>query len=163
MQFQNMGMTAPMAMQSTGQMYQNMNNGMIPQNTGMPYMNMVSHATGGIQQPMPHNPLQAPLINQPTGQLQSFGQQQQLGYMSAQPTMNTGRGMSVNSLLPPPLVPNATGAQQFTGARPLVAQPTGPPPNVKFGVNSAKKLVPQPTGRADLTKASMLLPFIFWN
>ncbi|KAI5850390.1 SH3 domain-containing protein [Morchella snyderi] len=160
MQFQNMGMTAPLAMQPTGQMYQNMNNGMMPQNTGMPYMNMVSHATGGIQQPMPHNPLQAPLINQPTGQLQSFGQQ--LGYMSGQPTMNAGRGMGVNSLLPPPLVPNATGAQQqFTGARTLVAQPTGPPPNVKFGVNSAKKLVPQPTGRADLTKATPDNPFGF--
>ncbi|PUU84298.1 hypothetical protein B9Z19DRAFT_1070015 [Tuber borchii] len=38
-------------------------------------------------------------------------------------------------------------------------QKTGPPPTVKFGVD-AKKLTPQPTGRANLSKASTypLLP-----
>ena len=49
-----------------------------------------------------------------------------------------------NSQLPPALIPTA---------RPLSAQPTGPPPTVKFGVQP-KKLMPQPTGRADLSKAS---------
>lgn len=155
MPFQNMGMPAPMTMQPTSQMFQNMNNSLMPHNTGMPYMNMVGQApTSGIQQPMPQNPIQAPIITQPTGMLQNnFGQHQPLGF---QPNMNTGRGIGINSFLPPPLVPTATGApQQFAGAKPLVPQPTGPPPNVKFGVNQAKKLVPQPTGRADLSKASM--------
>lgn len=161
MQFQNMGMQAPMTMQPTGQMFP-MNTGMMQQNTGLPYMNMVGQ-TPGIQQPMPQNTMQTPIISQPTGMLQSFGQQQP-SFMSQQSTMNTGRGMGINSFLPSPLVPTVTGAQQMLGAKPLIAQPTGPPPNVKFGVNSAKKLVPQPTGRADLSKASTfpLTPLCRW-
>lgn len=160
MSFQSMGMSAPMTMQPTGQMFP-MSTGMMQQNTGLPFMNMVGQPpTGGIQQPMPQNPMQAPIILQPTGMLQNFGQQQQPSFLSQQPTMNAGRGIGINSLLPPPLVPTATGVQQMPGAKPLIAQPTGPPPNVKFGVNPVKKLVPQPTGRADLSKASMFSSFI---
>lgn len=157
MQFPNMGMQAPMAMQPTGQMFP-MNTGMMQQNTGLPYMNLVGQPpVGGIQQPMPQNTMQPPIISQPTGMLQNFGQQP--SFMSQQSTMDTGRGMGINSFLPSPLVPTATGSQQqMLGVKPLIAQPTGPPPNVKFGVNSAARLVPQPTGRADLSKASMF-PF----
>lgn len=157
MQFQTMGMPAPMTMQPTGQMFP-MNTGMMQQNTGLPYMNLVGQPPVGIQQPMPQNPMQPPIISQPTGMLQNFNQQQP-SFLSQQSTMNTGRGMGINSFLPPPLVPTATGAQQMPGAKPLIAQPTGPPPNVKFGVNS-KKLVPQPTGRADLSKASTFPPLV---
>jgi hypothetical protein len=35
-----------------------------------------------------------------------------------------------------------------------VPQKTGPAPKVAFGVQAAKKLTPQPTGRANLANAS---------
>jgi hypothetical protein len=47
-------------------------------------------------------------------------------------------------------------------AQPLVPQKTGPPPPVRFGVQpAAKKLTPQPTGRANLAKATPQNPFGF--
>jgi hypothetical protein len=39
-------------------------------------------------------------------------------------------------------------------AQPLVAQKTGPAPPIRFGVQQAKKLTPQPTGKASLANAS---------
>lgn len=107
-----------------------------------------------------------PLQAQPTGfQPQSqFGTQQNFGQPQG----------GINSYLPPALTPEKTGIQpqqggfggmmsQPTGfgmqtgqaAQPLVPQQTGPAPPVRFGVTAeAKKLAPQPTGRANLSKAS---------
>jgi hypothetical protein len=79
-------------------------------------------------------------------------QPQVTGMQSMQPQM-TGmqfggfgnNGMAVNRGLPSPLVP------QRTAAPTLIPQPTGPAPTVRFGV---QKLTPQPTGKANLNKAS---------
>ena len=63
--------------------------------------------------------------------------------------------LGVNRVLPPPLIPQPTAAS-------LQPQPTGPAPAVRFGVPQ-KKLTPQPTGRANLNKASTwaLLHFVW--
>ena len=54
----------------------------------------------------------------------------------------------------PPMPPMPSMPQQQTLA-PLQPQKTGPAPPVRFGVtNEPRKLVPQPTGRANLSKAS---------
>lgn len=93
----------------------------------------------------------------------------------------------VNSFLPPPMEPQRTGMpgqmqpqatgmpftqgfgntgappqqqqqQQQAPMQPLVAQKTGPPPPVRFGMTGDAKLAPQPTGRrANLAHASKLL------
>ncbi|KAF2460142.1 hypothetical protein BDY21DRAFT_370018 [Lineolata rhizophorae] len=60
----------------------------------------------------------------------------------------------------------AGGARQQTGGgglQPLVAQKTGPPPPVRFGVSEGqRKLAPQPTGkRANLSMATPQNPFGF--
>lgn len=91
-----------------------------PQATGMSMGPQMNIPSFGMQPQMPMMPI-------PTGQPSTLG---------------------INSILPPPLVPQPTAA-------PLRPQPTGPPPPVKFGVQ-AQKLKPQPTGKADLSKASML-------
>lgn len=106
------------------------------------------------------------LAPQPTGfqpQFQSSLQPQQTG--------------SINSVLQPALQPQNTGINGFGGrpgfgqppppmppmppmpsqpaAAPLIPQKTGPAPPVKFGVQPANKLMPQPTGRkANLSQAS---------
>jgi hypothetical protein len=103
----------------------------------------------------PYQPLQA----QPTG------------YNSFQPSPLNPQATGVNRFLPPALAPQPTGfmSTQSTSpvppmppmppnmpqAQPLVPQKTGPPPSIKFGVQPAKKLTPQPTGRANLANASM--------
>ncbi|KAK2808704.1 hypothetical protein FQN49_008684, partial [Arthroderma sp. PD_2] len=116
----------------------------------------------GQQQPFPA------LAPQPTGYSQ-FGQQQQA------PPMPTG---STNSTLPTPLQPQRTGVNGFgtnpsftpspppipqQPAAPLLPQKTGPPPPVRFGVHkdSAKKIIPQPTGKANLSQATPSNPFGF--
>lgn len=104
------------------------------------------------------------------------GQISQYGGLQAQPTgfqpgltqSPFGSG-SINNYLPPALQPQPTGFQslqplQPTGTdglkplQPLVAQKTGPPPPVRFGVTpETKKLTPQATGRrANLAQASKL-------
>jgi len=89
---------------------------------------------------------------QSTG-FQSPFQAQQTGFqqpLQAQPTsFNHTNGFGNNNLPPVPPIP------QSTTPAPLIPQQTGPAPDIKFGVNpAAKRLVPQPTGRADLSKAS---------
>ncbi len=109
-------------------------------------------------------------------------QTQQTGFQMSQPT---GFGQApfqpqatgVNVFLPPALQPQQTGmsfANGFGNAPPmppipqsapaLVAQKTGPPPPVRFGVqNEKKKLVSQPTGkRANLAAASEYFPKSLW-
>jgi hypothetical protein len=148
--------------QATGFMGQNQyTNGMMPQPTGF-----VPQSQFGIQQQQQPFPQQAGfqgLASQPT----SFG-----GFAQPQQPMPTG----INSVLPPALQPQPTGANGFGNqystaspppvppipqqptATPLSPQKTGPPPSVRFGVkhDGPKKLEPQPTGlRANLSQASM--------
>ncbi|QDS68033.1 hypothetical protein FKW77_009593 [Venturia effusa] len=132
------------------------------------------------------DPPRAPFQPQATG----FGPQatgfpsQQTGFQSSYtPSPLQPQATGINAFLPPALVPQATGipASQFgnfsnpqgynvppvppipqpQALKPLVAQKTGPPPPVRFGVAPAKRLVSQPTGRADLSKATPQNPFGF--
>ncbi|KAI5789097.1 SH3 domain-containing protein [Geopyxis carbonaria] len=73
--------------------------------------------------------------------------------MSQSISSTTGR----SSFLPAPLVPQPTSVISPA----LQPQPTGPPPSVRFGVQGQKKLTPQPTGRANLSKATPDNPFGF--
>lgn len=96
-------------------------------------------------------------------------QPQQTGYNTFQPSPLNPQATGVNRFLPPAIQPQPTGfmSQQapppvppmppmpnMPQLQPLVPQKTGPPPTIKFGV-AAKKLTPQPTGRANLANASM--------
>jgi hypothetical protein len=84
---------------------------------------------------------------QRTGFTNGFGQQQSPPPMPPMPPMPTGIGGG-----------NGIGG----GLAPLTAQKTGPAPPVRFGTQpKAKKLVPQPTGKADLSKATPMNPFGF--
>ncbi|EFR02085.1 cytoskeleton assembly control protein SLA1 [Nannizzia gypsea CBS 118893] len=139
----------------------------------VPFMNSPQQFMGGQQQPFQtSSPAQQgfpALAPQPTGYPQ-FGQQQQ-------PPMPTG---SINSVLPTPLQPQRTGANGFginpsftpspppipqqPAAAPLLPQKTGPAPPVRFGVHkdaAAKKIMPQPTGKANLAQATPSNPFGF--
>ncbi|KAE9991861.1 hypothetical protein EG327_010739 [Venturia inaequalis] len=132
------------------------------------------------------DPPRAPFQPQATGfgpQATGF-QPQQTGFQSSYtPSPLQSQATGINSFLPPALVPQATGipASQFGNfsnpqgynippvppipqsqtLQPLVAQKTGPPPPVRFGMGPAKRLVSQPTGRADLSKATPQNPFGF--
>jgi hypothetical protein len=96
-------------------------------------------------------------------------QVQPTGYNSFQPSPLNPQATGVNRFLPPALAPQPTGFMSTQSAppmppmppmpnmpnmQPLVPQKTGPPPTIKFGVQAAKKLTPQPTGRASLANAS---------
>lgn len=103
---------------------------------------------GFAPQPTGFNPQQ-----QQTGFMgqQQQQQQQQPQFNIAQPTggMNGAFGQPA-----PQLPPQQTGGV-LSAAAPLVPQKTGPPPPVRFGVTGGQKgLVPQSTGRADLSRAS---------
>jgi hypothetical protein len=126
------------------------------------------------------DPPRAPFQPQATGfgpQATGF-QPQQTGFQSSYtPSPLQPQATGINAFLPPALQPQATGIpanqfgnfsnpqsynippippipQQQQSLQPLVPQKTGPPPPVRFGVGPAKRLVSQPTGRADLSKAS---------
>jgi len=115
----------------------------------------------------------------------------QSGYPSFQPSPLNPQATGINRFLPPALPPQPTGflsmpiqqqqqqqqnhqvplpppppplpqQQQQQQLQPLVPQKTGPPPAIKFGVPApAKKLAPQPTGRANLANATPQNPFGF--
>jgi hypothetical protein len=124
-------------MQSQGTLPNMMGPQQIPfQNTGMP---AGQFANGGFTQPG----FQMQMQPQITGMQQA----------PAQFPMYTG-ALGINRTLPAPLIPQTTAAT----LQPLQPQPTGPPPPVRFGVQ--KKLTPQPTGRANLTKASAWFPHL---
>lgn len=168
-QFQNGIMPQPtgfnqMPPQQTG--YQ----GFQPQPTGFqqgyPQQFVTGTQTGSPFADPPRQPFQPT----PSGMQNTFSPQQ-TGFMGSQ---QTG--------LPPALQPQQTGMNGFgqppqqtggvfgppstfappppmppmpTGMQPLQPQKTGPAPPVRFGVQpAANKLVPQPTGRANLAKAS---------
>jgi hypothetical protein len=128
-------------MQSQGTLPNMMGPQQIPyQNTGMP---TGQFANGGFTQPG----FQMSMQPQITGMQQAPAQFPM--YTGAPP--NAG-ALGGNRGLPAPLIPQNTAAS----LQPLQPQPTGPPPPVRFGVQ--KKLTPQPTGRANLTKASASHP-----
>jgi hypothetical protein len=130
-------------MQSQGTLPNMMGQQQIPfQNTGM---SAGQFANGGFTQPG----FQMQMQPQITGMQQAPAQFPM--YTGAQP--NAG-ALGINRTLPAPLIPQTTAAT----LQPLQPQPTGPPPPVRFGVQ--KKLTPQPTGRANLTKASAWFPHL---
>ena len=78
----------------------------------------------------------------------------QTGFNMGGPQPTSTNGFPAPPPAPPQLPPQQTGGV-FGPLQPLSAQKTGPPPPVRFGVKGAQKvLAPQPTGRANLTKAS---------
>ena len=91
-------------------------------------------------------------VSQPTGVMNG-------GAFGAQPT----NGFMQPQAPPPQLPPQQTGGVfgPSQPIQPLVPQKTGPPPPVRFGVTAgANKLMPQPTGRANLAKASKYSPLL---
>ncbi|KAI5849040.1 SH3 domain-containing protein [Tricharina praecox] len=148
-----------MSFQNTGMMPQQYSQMGFPmqQQTPMP---MQVQMTG-----MPMQPIPQPQMQQMTGmpmqqqqQMTGMPMQQMTGQQPLPPfSMYGGVGsngaLGVNRILPPPLIPQQTAAS-------LRPQPTGPPPPVRFGVQP-KKMTPQPTGRANLTKATPENPFGF--
>ncbi|KAJ5408223.1 hypothetical protein N7509_002106 [Penicillium cosmopolitanum] len=172
----------PQMPQQTGFMGQGQGqfqNGLMPQPTGF-----TPQSQFGIQQQQQQ---QQPYGNgqpgfqgvapQPTG-FGGFAQSQQP--MQPMQPMQTG----INSVLPPALQPQPTGMNGFGNANnynqtpppvppipqqptaaPLSAQPTGPPPSIRFGVKPdapPPRLAPQPTGlRANLSQATPNNPFGF--
>jgi hypothetical protein len=126
----------------------------------------------GFQQPMqtgfqPNFPQNgSPFADPPRPPFQPM-QAQPTGYNSFQPSPLNPQATGVNRFLPPALQPQPTGFGQspppmppmppmpsMPTAQPLVAQKTGPAPPIRFGVQQAKKLTPQPTGKASLANAS---------
>ncbi|KAG9747925.1 hypothetical protein KCU73_g7223, partial [Aureobasidium melanogenum] len=177
--------------QATGFMQQPQQGGFqaqyqMPQSTGysqqQPYLN--GQATGSpFADPTPRPIFQS----QPTGMAQSYTMQpQQTGFGMAPPLQpqqtglppalqpqRTGftpqsqfgqsyaqqqNGFGSYGQQAPPMPPMPA---QPTGLQPLVPQKTGPPPPVRFGVQPAARLTPQPTGRANLSKATPQNPFGF--
>ncbi|EME49246.1 hypothetical protein DOTSEDRAFT_68123 [Dothistroma septosporum NZE10] len=108
----------------------------------------------------------------PSGLSNSFSPQQtgfQPSFNISQPTGMNGFGAQPTQpapQLPPQQTGGVFGPSQPLGAQappmPLIPQKTGPPPPVRFGVQpGAKPLAPQPTGRANLAKATPQNPFGF--
>lgn len=161
-------------------------NGLMPQPTGFQqpqqngFTSFPQSQSTGFQQPM-----QTGFGQQ--GFQQGFGngspfadppraafQPQPTGYTSFQPSPLNPQVTGINQFLPPALQPQPTGFGQnpppmppippmppmpsMNTAQPLVPQKTGPAPAVRFGVQPAKKLAPQPTGKASLANASKLPP-----
>lgn len=152
-----------------GQFQQNGMNGIMPQPTG--FMPMQAQPTG-FQAPM-QQPFQTGF--QPGFQQNFQGQQmpiqaQPTGFNSFSPSPLNPQATGVNRFLPPAIQPQVNGFGQapppmppmppMPTAAPLIPQKTGPPPPVRFGTQPAKKLTPQPTGRANLAKASEYLTFV---
>ena len=109
----------------------------------------------------PYQPNQ-PYQPTPSGLQNSFTAAQPTGFQSQpQPNFNIAQPTGINGFQQPQFPPQQTGGvlgppqSAGGGLQPLVAQKTGPAPPVRFGVQpGANKLAPQPTGRANLAKAS---------
>lgn len=136
-----------------------------PQQTGFQPQFQLNQNQSPFANP-PGQPQFQPLQSQPTG-FTTFSPSplnpQQTGILNPQAT-------GINRFLPPAIQPSMVGSSPsppsippmppmpaMPTAQPLVPQKTGPPPPVRFGVQPAKKLTPQPTGRANLAKASKFL------
>jgi hypothetical protein len=122
----------------------------------------------GMQQGFPTNG--SPFADQSRLPFQPM-QAQPTGFGSFAPSPLNPQVNGVNQFLPPAIQPTVTGYGQtqnpppmppmppmpaMPAAQPLVAQRTGPAPQIRFGTQT-KKLVPQPTGRANLANASKYL------
>jgi hypothetical protein len=120
----------------------------------------------------------SPFADPPRAPFQPM-QTQPTGYNSFQPSPLNPQATGVNRFLPPAIQPQLTGFGQsappmppmppmpsMATAQPLVPQRTGPAPKIAFGVQAAKKLTPQPTGRANLANASKFNTFdvrmLYW-
>lgn len=120
--------------------------------------------TPGLQPQQTGFGMPPPMIPQQTGlppalqpQRTGFTPQSQFGQNYAQ-QQATGFG-GYGGQQAPPMPPMPPMPQQPTGLQPLVPQQTGPAPPVRFGMPA--KLTPQPTGRANLAKATPQNPFGF--
>jgi len=106
------------------------------------------------------DPPRQPYQQMPSGLSNSFTAQQtgfQPSFNMTQPTGMNGYANPAVPNLPPQQTGGVFGPSQPLSipAAPLVPQKTGPPPPVRFGMQpGAKPLMPQPTGRANLSKAS---------
>ena len=169
-----------------GQGFGQFSGGLQPQQTGFSQQfqspqqpNFLNAQQPFINGHQPGSPFADPRPQQQIGLFQSLAPQPtgfQPQFQSLQP-QQTG---SINSILPPALQPQNTGVNGFGGrpgfgqppppmppmpelppqsiTAPLIPQKTGPAPPVKFGVQPANKLMPQPTGRkANLAQASTYL------
>lgn len=169
---------------------QPMQTGFIPQPTGFQQPPPIQPQPTGFQ-PGPSfqptaasSPFNDPLPRQQTFQHSLQPQPTGFGGFAPQPQPLNPQATGINRFLPPAIQPTITGmggpmgtsqspppvppmppmpGQGMQAPAPLVPQKTGPAPPIRFGVKpEAKKLVPQPTGRANLAKASKCFcPFSF--
>ncbi|GAB7365918.1 hypothetical protein MBLNU230_g7246t1 [Neophaeotheca triangularis] len=112
----------------------------------------------------PFQPTPSGLQNSFSPQQTGFSQQPQFNYQ--QTGIQNGNFGQPAPQLPPQQTGGVFGPSQPTGfggaPAPLQPQKTGPAPPVRFGVQpEAKRLVSQPTGRANLAKATPQNPFGF--
>lgn len=129
-----------------------------PQQTGFPQPQMSGFQQQSFQQGFQNG---SPFADPPRAPFQPL-QSQPTGYNTFQPSPLNPQATGINQFLPPALPVQPTGFQappmppmpSMPQAQPLVPQRTGPAPSIKFGVQPAKKLVAQPTGRANLANAS---------
>ncbi|CBX95693.1 hypothetical protein LEMA_P028450.1 [Plenodomus lingam JN3] len=183
----NMGLQNGLMPQPTG--YNGMSPPQQPMQTGFaPFQQQQQQQqqAAGFQQPMPTGYQQqgfqqnfpqngSPFADPPHAPFQPM-QPQQTGYSTFQPSPLNPQATGINRFLPPAIQPQPTGFMSgqapppvppmpsmpnMPQTKPLVAQKTGPPPTIKFGVPAAKKLTPQPTGRANLANATPQNPFGF--
>lgn len=180
----NMMNMQPLQQQMTGFPQQNpgfnnfQQNGLMPQPTGF---QQPQNGYAQFQQPQPtgfQQPMQTGYGQQ--GFQQGFGngspfadpprapfQPQPTGFNSFQPSPLNPQATGINQFLPPAIQAQPTGFGQspppmppmppmpsMPTAQPLIPQKTGPAPPVRFGTQAAKKLTPQPTGKASLANAS---------
>lgn len=153
-----------------GQQQQAQQTGFMPQPTGFGQQqpNYQQQIVAGAQTGSPFaDPPRQPFQPMPSGLSNSFSPQQtSFGQPSpsfniSQPTGMSGYQQANGGFQQPPLLPPQQTGGVFGPSQPLAAplvpQKTGPAPPVRFGVTGgANKLMPQPTGRANLAKASML-------
>jgi hypothetical protein len=156
----------------------------IPQQTGFAPFQQAMQT--GFQQPMQtgfQQPMQtgfqpsfqqqngSPFADPPRAPFQPMPSQP-TGYNTFQPSPLNPQATGINRFLPPAIQPQPTGFGQspppmppmppmpsMPAAQALVPQKTGPAPPIRFGVQPAKKLTPQPTGRASLANASKSGPW----
>ena len=168
--------------------YNPRSNGFAPQPTGYGQQGIAPQQTGyGQQQSQQNNfqpapPQQQFLNSQATGSpFANPGQPSPFQSLAPQPTgYLQPQATGINSILPPALQPQQTGANGYgqgfgqspppmpplppmpsmPAAAPLQPQKTGPPPPVRFGLaGDAKKLMPQATGRRANLSAASKSPF----
>ncbi|KAL3475372.1 hypothetical protein BJX99DRAFT_160000 [Aspergillus californicus] len=149
-----------------------------PQQTGFMAPNQFQN--GLIPQPTSFQPQSQFGIQQQQTGFQGLAPQH-TSFGGFQPSSQQPMATGINSMLPPALQPqptglNGSGSMSYTPSpppippipqqhtvTPLQAQKTGPAPPIRFGVKheAAKRLAPQPTGKANLSQATPTNPFGF--